>query len=41
MMRQRRISCLPVVSDGHLVGLVTDRLFMDIAAELLEEKLRT
>ncbi len=41
IMRTERVSCLPVVSGGHLVGLITDRMFMEIAAELLEEKLTT
>ena len=40
LMRGRRIGCLPVVKDGRLVGIVTERDFMDIAGELLEEKLR-
>ncbi len=41
IMREYRIGSLPVVSGGRLVGMVTERDFMDIAAELLEEKLRT
>jgi CBS domain-containing protein len=40
LMRDKRIGCLPVVKDGHLVGIVTERDFMDIAGELLEEKLK-
>jgi CBS domain-containing protein len=40
LMRSRRIGCLPVVKDGRLVGIVTERDFMDIAGELLEEKLK-
>ena len=40
IMREYRIGSLPVVSGGRLVGMVTERDFMDIAAELLEEKLR-
>ena len=40
LMRDRRVSCLPVVKDGRLVGLVTERDFMPIAYELLEERLR-
>ena len=31
---------LPVVRDGRLVGIVTERDFMDIASNLLEEKLQ-
>jgi CBS domain-containing protein len=40
LMRSHGMSCLPVVKDGHLVGLVNDSMFMAIAGELLEEKLR-
>jgi len=40
LMRDRRVSCLPVVNEGRLVGLVTERDFMPIAYELLEERLR-
>lgn len=40
LMRNRRVGCLPVVKDGKLVGLVTERDFMPIAYELLEERLR-
>ena len=40
LMRDNRIGCLPVVKEGRLVGLVTEHEFMDIAAELLEQKLR-
>ena len=36
---QVRIGSLPVVKDGRLIGIVTERDFMDIAFELLEEKL--
>ena len=39
LMREHRIGCLPVVHDGRLIGVVTERDFMDIAFELLEEKL--
>jgi len=39
IMRRERISCLPVVQDDRLVGLVTERDFMPIAYELLEERL--
>jgi CBS domain-containing protein/gamma-glutamylcysteine synthetase len=39
-MRERRISCMPVVDhDGHLVGIVTERDFMGIATQLLESYL--
>jgi CBS domain-containing protein len=40
LMREHQVGCLPVVQDGRLIGLVTEHDFMDIAAELLEQKLR-
>jgi CBS domain-containing protein/gamma-glutamylcysteine synthetase len=40
LMRENEIGCLPVVQEGRLIGLVTEHDFMDIAAELLEQKLR-
>jgi CBS domain-containing protein/gamma-glutamylcysteine synthetase len=40
LMKERGIGSLPVVKDGRLIGIVTERDFMDIASELLEEKLR-
>jgi CBS domain-containing protein len=40
LMRRHRVGCLPVVKDGRLVGIVTERDFMNVAAELMEEKLR-
>jgi CBS domain-containing protein len=39
LMREQKIGCLPVVKDGHLVGVLMERDFMDIAAELLEQNL--
>jgi CBS domain-containing protein len=39
IMRKHRISCLPVVRDDRLVGLVTEHDFMRIARVLLEEML--
>ncbi len=39
-MRKHRIGCLPVVKDGKLVGIITERDFMDVSAELLEQKLK-
>lgn len=40
-MRKHGVSCLPVVSDdGQLVGIVTEHDFIEVAANLLEEKLR-
>jgi CBS domain-containing protein/gamma-glutamyl:cysteine ligase YbdK (ATP-grasp superfamily) len=41
LMREKQVGCLPVVKDGRLVGMVMARSFMGIAAQLLEEKLRT
>jgi CBS domain-containing protein len=38
-MRRHAIACLPVVRDGKLVGVITERDLMPMAAELLEEKL--
>lgn len=40
LMKEKHIGSLPVVKDGRLIGIVTERDFMDIARELLEEKLR-
>ena len=34
-MREHKLSCLPVVEDGRLVGVVTEHDFMRIAAPLL------
>ncbi|QDG50393.1 CBS domain-containing protein [Persicimonas caeni] len=39
LMREHTISSLPVVDDGKLVGMVTERDFMAIARDLLEERL--
>jgi CBS domain-containing protein/gamma-glutamylcysteine synthetase len=39
IMRRLRISCLPVVHDDRLIGIVTDEDFMEIASRLLEEQL--
>ncbi|MHC4781282.1 MAG: CBS domain-containing protein, partial [Planctomycetota bacterium] len=36
LMRTRKVSCLPVVTDGRLVGIVTERDFLRVARELLE-----
>ncbi|NNF07597.1 MAG: CBS domain-containing protein [Candidatus Eisenbacteria bacterium] len=41
MLQEHKIGCLPVVKDSRLVGIVTERDFMDIAANLLHEKLRS
>jgi CBS domain-containing protein len=39
VMREKQISYLPVVQDGKLVGSVSERTFMPLAAQLLQEKL--
>jgi CBS domain-containing protein len=39
LMKGKRIGSLPVVKDGKLIGIVTERDFMDIASELLQERL--
>ena len=39
-MRVNRVGCLPVVEDGKLVGIVTERDFINISRQLLEESLR-
>ncbi|MGE0708595.1 MAG: CBS domain-containing protein [Planctomycetota bacterium] len=41
LMRTHRVGCLPVVKDGRLAGIATERDFMRIAAQLLEHQLRT
>jgi len=40
IMRTNKVSALPVCKNGKLVGLVTERSFMGITADLLQEKLR-
>jgi len=40
IMRENRVACLPVVENERLVGIVTEHDFMELAAELLEERLR-
>ncbi|MEN8143657.1 MAG: glutamate-cysteine ligase family protein [Gemmatimonadota bacterium] len=39
LMRKHGISCLPVVQDDQLIGIVTEHDFMKIAGQLLEEML--
>ena len=38
LMRQRGIACLPVVANGRLVGILSERDFMPLAADLLDER---
>ena len=40
LMRRNGWSCLPVIKDGHLVGVITENQLMVVAGQLLEEKLR-
>ena len=40
LMREHRISCLPIVKEDRLIGIVTEHDFMRIAGTLLEEMLR-
>jgi CBS domain-containing protein len=40
LMKEKGIGSLPVVKDGQLIGIVTERDFMNIAGVLLEEKLK-
>lgn len=39
-MRVNRVSCLPVVKNGRLVGIVSERDFMPVASHLLAQRLR-
>lgn len=39
IMRQNRVGCLPVIDDGHLVGIVTSYDFLDASARLFKEQL--
>ena len=39
IMREHSVGCLPVVKNERLVGIVTQRDFMDVARDLLAEKL--
>jgi CBS-domain-containing membrane protein len=38
-MRARRVSCLPVVEDGALVGIVTAQDFLIASTQLFKERL--
>jgi CBS domain-containing protein/gamma-glutamylcysteine synthetase len=39
IMRAHQVACLPVVVDGRLVGIVSERDFLRIAGDLLDAKL--
>jgi len=39
LMRSHKVSCLPVVNDGKLVGIVSERDFMPLAYDLLQDRL--
>jgi len=39
IMRRQRVGCLPVVDDGHLVGIITERDLVELSAALLERHL--
>jgi len=39
LMRSHRVACLPVVQRGKLVGILTERDLIEVAAQLLEESL--
>jgi CBS domain-containing protein len=41
IMRLNRVGCLPVLDDGHLVGIVTSYDFLDASARLFKQKLTT
>ncbi len=36
-IEKHSIGCLPIVSDGHLVGIITDSDFVAVAINLLEQ----
>jgi CBS domain-containing protein len=40
LMREKHIGCLPVVSDGKLVGVLTAYDFLTVGSKLFEEKLQ-
>ena len=39
-MREDQVGCLPVVRDGRLVGIVTERDLIEVSAKLLERYLK-
>lgn len=41
LMREKNIGCLPVISEGKLVGMITAHDFLEVSTKLLEERLLT
>jgi CBS domain-containing protein len=41
LMRKHKVGCLPVIKEERLVGVVTERDFLEVAARLFEDRLRT
>jgi CBS domain-containing protein/gamma-glutamylcysteine synthetase len=41
IMRSKKIGCLPVVDDGHLVGIVTSYDFLEASATLFQRELES
>jgi len=39
LMRSHKVSCLPVVSEGKLVGIISERDFLPIAYDLLDKRM--
>jgi CBS domain-containing protein len=39
LMRRHQIGALPVVREDHLVGIITERDFIEIAGNLLDDSL--
>jgi CBS domain-containing protein len=39
MMREHQIGALPVVREGQLVGIITERDFIEIAGNILDDTL--
>jgi CBS domain-containing protein len=39
LMRQHKVSCLPVVKGERLVGILTERDLMNVAAQLIRDQL--
>ncbi|MHC5062709.1 MAG: CBS domain-containing protein [Planctomycetota bacterium] len=39
-MRKNKVGCLPIVDKGHLVGIITERDLIGVAAQIFEQHLR-